>query len=80
MLVKSKISPNKLIEGGAPIFIASKIKQNKDMWGKMLIKPFIMKILRVEVLSYSIFARQNIPEETKPWANIIKKLPAYPMD
>jgi hypothetical protein len=66
MLINNKISPIRLIDGGAPIFIAKRMNQNRDIQGKILIKPLTMKILRVEVFSYIILAKENIPEDTNP--------------
>ena len=42
MHVNNKISLNKLIEGGAPIFITHKMNQNIDNLGRTMSKPLVM--------------------------------------
>jgi len=66
ILVNNIISLNKLIEGGAAIFIILNKNHNIDIDGIIDNIPLVKNILREWVTSYIIFAIENIAEETKP--------------
>ena len=74
------ISPNKLIDGGAAILVMEKRNHHKVKEGANLKIPLIRKILRVEALSYVIFAMANRADEHKPCAIIITIAPCHPQD
>lgn len=78
IVVISKISLNKLIDGGAAIFAAVKINHHRVKVGPTHIKPLVKNILRVFVISYDRFAKINNAEDLKPWATIIAKDPDIP--
>lgn len=74
----NKISLRRLIEGGAPIFITQNKNQKKLREGKIIINPLVKYRLREEITSYVILAKQNMPDDTKPWEIIITKEPKNP--
>lgn len=74
----NKTSATKFIDGGAPIFLANIINSQSDIVGAMYISPFEIIILRVFVDSYIELARENRPEEARPCATIINKVPKIP--
>lgn len=78
ILVIRKISLIKLIDGGPPIFITLSMNHINDIDGIKFNMPLVRNILRVWVVSYVIFAMENIAEETSPWATIRAKVPIQP--
>jgi hypothetical protein len=69
--VKSIISLNKLIDGGAAIFQAVNKNHQADKIGNEVMIPLVKYMLRVCVISYVRFARINRADEHRPWAIII---------
>lgn len=76
--IMSEISLKRLIEGGAAILQIDNKNQHKEKAGKRLKIPLVKNILRVEVPSYVILARENIHEEHRPCAIIIAIEPCHP--
>lgn len=70
-LVRIKISADKFIDGGAPIFDAAITNSQRDRAGEATIMPLVIAILRVFVVSYMELAMEKRPEEARPWAIII---------
>lgn len=70
-----KISATKFIDGGAPIFLASKMNTHMDIVGAKYIIPLEIRILRLFVDSYMELAREKRPEEARPCATIIIRAP-----
>ena len=66
MVVRRKISATRFIDGGAPIFLAIKMKSHRERIGAMYITPLATMSLRVFVASYKVFAREKRPEEARP--------------
>lgn len=66
ILLINKISPNKFIEGGLAILLIINKNQNKHILGIIVNIPLLIKIFRDIVRSYTIFAKQNIPDEHNP--------------
>jgi len=78
--VISKISLNRLIEGGAAMFAPVNKNHQRVIVGPTHINPLVRKILRVWVISYDILAKENRAEDLKPWAIIIVRAPINPQD
>lgn len=74
------ISLNKFNVGGAAMLHKHKTSQSIEKTGNKFNKPLVKKNLRVEVLSYLIFAAANNPEEDNPCAIIIIKAPLHPIN
>lgn len=74
----SIISLKRLIEGGAAILALSIKNHSIDRVGVTVNNPLVSMILRVCLISYDRLARQNIPEDTTPWATIIIREPIIP--
>lgn len=80
MLIKEKdiillinlISANKFKEIGDDILLIINKNHHKANLGIKFIIPLLTNILRLLKRSYEILAKQNKPEEHKPWAIIIK--------
>lgn len=60
------ISLNRLIEGGAAIFAAQRRNHHRAIYGEIIASPLEIKILRVFVDSYVLFAIENSAEEDRP--------------
>ncbi len=73
-----RISLRRLTEGGAAIFALQLINHHNVIEGKILIIPFVRKILRVWVNSYVELASRNRAEDDKPCAIIIARAPCHP--
>lgn len=67
-----------LIDGGAPRFLAERINHQIVITGKIFIIPFRSIKFRLWDVSYTVFARANKPEETRPWAITKRRAPAQP--
>lgn len=78
--VNNIISDRRLMVGGAAMFAADTRNHIKVIMGKVLIIPLFRAILRVEDVSYVMFARQNIAEEDSPWAIIIVRAALHPQE
>lgn len=78
ILVRSIISPRRLIDGGAAILAAENINHQNVIAGNNIIIPLVINMLRVFVVSYVMLARANIHEEHRPWASIIVRAPCHP--
>ena len=74
----NKISAPKFKEGGAAMFLAEKQNHQNVIEGKKDIMPLVIYIPREFVVSYVIFARENIHEEQRPWAISIINAPCHP--
>lgn len=72
------ISLRRLIVGGAAMFAHEKRNHHNDKIGAVIRIPPVNTTLRVCVVSYVMFARQNIAEDTRPWAIIIARPPYIP--
>lgn len=72
------ISLSRLIVGGAAILALISRNHIRVRFGAIINRPFVRIILRVWFISYVIFAKQNIPEDTIPWAIIISSAPIIP--
>lgn len=59
---------------------AEKINHQIAMAGNRLIKPLVVAILRVCVVSYVMLASANIQDEQRPWANIRVNAPVQPQE
>lgn len=64
---------------GPPKFIIIIKNQKIEKLGFVLIAPLLINILREWARSYSKFAIANIPEDTRPWANMIHQAPLKPL-
>lgn len=64
-------SAARLIEGGPAILQMAKINHHILIEGLIINIPFVRTRLRVLSESYEILARQNIPDEHRPWAIIM---------
>ena len=72
------ISPSKFKVGGAAIFPALKRNHQRAILGIKLINPFLINKLRLPIRSYTMFARQNKPEEQSPCPIITTTAPFNP--
>lgn len=72
------ISLSKFRDGGAAIFVAENKNHHMVIVGRKDIMPFIKNILRVELISYEMLAREKRADEDKPWAIIIRIAPVNP--
>lgn len=63
------------VKGPLEFIIRSK-NQKSEKAGLNLSPPLLIKILRECLCSYKILAPANMPEDTKPWANIIHQMPS----
>jgi hypothetical protein len=72
------ISLKRFIEGGAAIFAAVNKNHHIDSDGKIHNIPLVKKMLRVDVISYDIFAKINRADDLKPWASIMVSAPINP--
>ncbi len=79
VLVISRISLSRLIEGGAAMLAHTKRNHHNEIIGIDVSNPLVRATLRVCVSSYVILAMQNRPDETKPWAIIIANAPYIPI-
>lgn len=68
-----------MIDGGAAILAQIRRNHHNEINGSMLHNPLVRAMLRVFVNSYVIFAMQNNPEETNPWAIIMANAPINPI-
>lgn len=75
ILIINIISAARFIDGGAPIFIITIRKSQKEIFGDRDIRPLERIILRVFDDSYIKLAMEKRPEEASPCANIIVKDP-----
>lgn len=57
---------------------AEKQNHQKHNDGNKFMRPLVINILREEMVSYVIFARENIQEEHSPWAKSIIIAPCQP--
>lgn len=73
-----RISPSRLIVGGALMLAAAARNHQSVMDGKRLIMPFVRKRFRVLVVWYDRLARTNSIGEIRPWASIVISAPAQP--
>lgn len=74
------ISLSRFLVGGAAIFIAQFKNHHIVIVGKIVIIPFVIKILRVWVDSYNIFDSANSLDEHRPCASIIVSAAFHPQD
>lgn len=79
ILVISKISLSRLIDGGAAILALTSKNHHIDMIGSVTRSPLVRLILRVWVCSYVIFASLKRADDTRPCAIIIASLPHIPI-
>jgi len=77
-VIKSKISLNKLIDGGPAIFATQPKNHHIEIIGVNISIPFDKNNLREKTFSYLNPAKANNKEEHKPWAIIITNLPCQP--
>lgn len=64
--VRRIISAIKFRDGGAAMLAAEDRNQNIDIIGKNESNPLEIKMLRVWVISYCIFAKENREDEQRP--------------
>lgn len=64
--VKINISPIKFGSGGSPRLAAQAISHHMGSKTVIILKPRVIKMLRVWVRSYSMLAKANNAEETSP--------------
>jgi hypothetical protein len=77
-LIINLTSPSKFKVGGAAIFPALNKNHQRPILGIKLSKPFLISNLRLLIRSYTIFAKQNKPEEHKPCPTITINAPLRP--
>lgn len=78
MAVMSIISESIFSEGGAPKFLAERMNHQIVIAGKIFIIPFSRIRFRLWVVSYTVFAIANKPDEARPWAITNKSAPVHP--
>jgi hypothetical protein len=72
------ISLIRLMDGGAAIFAQQLMNHQNEIAGISDRSPFVRVILRVMVMLYVRFARQNMAEDLSPCASIIDRLACIP--
>jgi hypothetical protein len=75
---RRRISPNRLIEGGADILAAHLKNHHKLIAGKSDKRPLVKYKLRVWVASYEELAMEKRADDDKPCASIITRAPSHP--
>jgi len=73
-----RISPARLIEGGAAMLQAEKQNHQKVIEGNKLNIPFVKYIPRELIVSYVILAKANIHDEQSPCEIKIRNAPCQP--
>ena len=75
---RRRISPNRLIDGGADILAAHLRNHHRLIAGNKDNRPLVRYRLRVWVASYEELAMEKSADDDRPCANIITRAPSQP--
>lgn len=79
ILLISRISLNKLIDGGAAMLQIHSRNHHNAIDGIICISPLHNNMFRDDTRSNTMLVKQNMPDEHSPWAIINAKHPVTPV-